>query len=163
MISICEKCGKQSEGNYFSFYHGLKMVENGEPSGLTKFEYIKQANGRTIQQFYSNVTEQTYFLCKNCMKEWTRKKFWQTFIFAVILTPLSILYLMNLDRYQESILKLLAGVILLTLTGACLYMYIRYLFPMNKGNGEEMAIQIAKTKIHTSDTFWDSEDFRKLS
>jgi len=163
MLSICENCGKSSEGAYFTFYHGKKVVENGEITGLTKYQYIKQDNGRTVKQFYTNITEQTYFLCKDCMKKWTRKKFWQTFPFAVILTPLSALFIKNLDQYQGNILKLLAGVILLTMTGACLYMCVRYLLPMNKGNGEEMAIQIAKKKIQGSDTFWDSEDFRKLS
>lgn len=163
MISTCENCGKQSEGKTFAFHHGMRVTEDDQVSGLTKYEYVKQDNGRTSKQVYANITEQTYFFCEDCMKKWTRKKFWQTFIFAVILTPLSILFLNNLARFQENTLKLLAGVILLGLTVSCLYMCIRYLLPMNKGNGEEMAIQLGRRKIQGSDMFWDSENFRKLS
>jgi len=161
MINTCKKCGKQAEGEHYTFHHGHTITETDEKVGETKSAIVRR-EGRNVRQFYTNITQASCFLCGDCLNKWSRKKFWGAFIPALILTPMGVYVFLTLDEIR-TILEQLAGMGLIVFAAVTLFMSVYYILPGNKNKGEELAVEIGKEEIKNSDSFWDSMEYKKLS
>lgn len=157
MVEECKKCGNVAEGDTFTFYHGLKTGETVRKVGAT-------SKHRIITESYSDITATSFFLCNDCVKRRVRQRLLIGLVGGAILALLGVL------AYATTIPAMLGetGDLVQAWAWCCfpisLFLIVAGLISLRRRiTAENMAIEIGKKEIKLSDTFWNSDEYKKLT
>ncbi len=154
MDSLCKKCGNIANGETYTFHHGLKTGEAVQRAGAMGDHQIRTSR-------YSGIGATSYFLCDNCISQRVKRNLLIGLIGGIVFALLGIfLFVVPLQVNGK---PLLSGLGLCGFPIAFVLFIYGLLALRRKITGEDLAIEIGQKEIKTADTFWNSEDYQKLS
>jgi hypothetical protein len=160
MNEKCKKCGNNADGEFYTFHHGRKTFELDQKYGRKGQVQIKTTA-------YSFIDAVSYYLCNDCISRRIKRNLLIGLIGGIVFALLSMFFWRTkIDiSFLPGMVTLCLGIILLygfPLVSLLLFVS-GFLALRRKITGEGLAIEIGQQEIKTSDTFWNNEDYEKLT